>query len=299
MSFIISMAFFKFVPITNGMKNILILTDFSEKSWNSIIYTLGLFQNEQCHFHLLNAEDRNDNQLEDHSFNQVDLIQVKNKRDSKRKIEALITKINTLKIKENHTFIPIIEETNIVEATRNQIKTKKIDLIVIGANDIPSKGQITRTSISEEIITKVKCSVLVVPETAVFSGLKEIVFPTDYTNYYEAKLLHYITSKSGYNNAAVRFLYLNKLSDVLSKEQLWNKETLHDYFKDKQHSFHSETNKNFEESLEQFINKKHIDLVVLAAKNLNLLEQILFRPQTATLNYYSKTPFLALHQSNF
>ena len=77
------------------------------------------------------------------------------------------------------------------------------------------------------------------------------------------------------------------------------KETLQDYFKDKQHSFHSEINKNIEESLDQFINRNHIDLIVLAAKNLNLLEQILFRPQTATLDYYSKTPFLALHQSNF
>lgn len=281
------------------MKNILILTDFSKKSWNSIIYALGLFQNEQCNFHLLNAENRNDNEKDDNFYNQVDLIQVKSKRDSKRKIEALITKINTLKIKENHTFIPILEENNIVEATRNQVKTKKIDLIVIGANDIPSKGQITRNSISEEIITKVKCSVLVVPEIAVFTGVKEIVFPTDYTNYYEAKLLHYLTTKSGYNNAAVRFLYLNKLSKTLNKEQLWNKETLQDYFADKQHSFHSEINKNFEESLEQFINEKYIDLIVLAAKNLNLLEQILFRPQKATLNYYSKTPFLALHQSNF
>ena len=66
------------------------------------------------------------------------------------------------------------------------------------------------------------------------SRLKEIAFPTDYTNYYEAKLLHYLTSKSGYNNAAVRFLYLNKLSEILNKEQRWNKETLKDYFADKQ-----------------------------------------------------------------
>ena len=299
MSFIISMALFKFVPIIYAMKNILILTDFSNKSWNSITYALGLFQNEQCNFHLLNAGNRYDIEQESDSFNQVELVHVNNKRDSKRKIEALITKIKALKIKGNHSFIPIIDENNIVEATRNQIKTKRIDLIVIGANDIPSKGQITRNSVSEEIITKVKCSVLVVPEIAEFNSLKEIAFPTDYTNYYEAKLLHYLTSKSGYNNAAVRFLYLNKNSEILDKEQQWNKETLHDYFEDKQHSFHAVINNNLEESLEEFINNKNIDLIVLAAKNLNLLEQIFFRPQTTTLNYYSKTPFLALHQSNF
>jgi len=113
------------------MKNILILTDFSKKSWNSIIYALGLFQKEQCNFLLLNAENRNYNEIDDDCYNEVDLIQVKNKRDSKRRIEALIAKINTLKLKGNHTFIPILDENNIVEATRNQIKTKKIDLIII------------------------------------------------------------------------------------------------------------------------------------------------------------------------
>lgn len=299
MSFIISMALIMFVPIINGMKNILILTDFSNKSWNSITYALGLFQNEQCNFHLLNAGNRYDVEQDNDAHNQVELVKVNNKRDAKRKIEALIAKIKTLEIKGNHSFIPIIDEKNIVEATRNQIKTKKIDLIVIGANDIPSKGQVTRNSISEEVITKVKCSVLIVPETAQFNRLKEIAFPTDFTNYYEAKLLHYLTSKSGYKNAAIRFLYLNKNCEVLDKEQQWNKETLHDYFEDKQHSFHTKINNNLEESLEEFINKKSIDLIVLAAKNLNLLEQILFRPLTPTLNYYSKTPFLALHQSNF
>ncbi|UMB59847.1 universal stress protein [Lutibacter sp. A80] len=281
------------------MKNILILTDFSKKSWNSIIYALGLFRDEKFNFHLLNAGNRYENEPVDKHLQDVDLVEVGSKIDAKSNIETLINKINTLKIKGDHTFIPILDKNNIVEATRNQVKTKKIDLIVIGANDIPSKGQITRNSISEEIITKVKCSVLVVPETAVYTKINEIVFPTDYTNYYEAKLLHYLTSKSCYTNAAVRFLYLNKNSEVLTEEQLWNKETLQDYFTEKQHSFHSEINKNFEQSIEQFINKMHIDLIVLAAKNLNLLEQILFRPQMATLDYYSKTPFLALHQSNF
>ncbi|UMB52668.1 universal stress protein [Lutibacter sp. A64] len=299
MSFIITTAFFKFVAIINGMKNILILTDFSKKSWNSITYALSLFQNEQYNFHLLNAGNRYENEWDINHHQETNLVQASAKKDAKKQIEALVNKIDTLKIKGNHTFIPILDEKNIVEATRNQIKTKKIDLIVIGANDIPSKGQITRNSISEEIITKVKCSVLVVPETAVYTKINEIVFPTDYTNYYEAKLLHYLTSKSCYANAAVRFLYLNKNSEILTEEQRWNKETLQDYFTEKQHSFHSEINKNFEKSIEQFINKMHIDLIVLAAKNLNLLEQILFRPKMATLDYYSKTPFLALHQSNF
>lgn len=280
------------------MKNILILTDFSDKSWNSIIYALGLFQNEPCTFYVLNAAKRVENEIQEIEDNQLELAQVKNKRDLKRAFDKLFQKIDTLSLKNDHIFYPIIDETYIIEATRNQIKNKNIDLIVIGADDMPLKGKITKNSISEDVITKVKCSVLVVPKEAKFNSLNKIVFPTDYTNFYEAKLLEDLISNVDYSNSKLSFLYLCKKTEALNKEQNWNKETLHDYFINKQHDFHSVVNKHLEQSLENFINSMQINLVVLAAKNLNLLEQILFRPKIENLNYYSNIPFLALHQSN-
>ncbi|WP_157961073.1 universal stress protein [Lutibacter citreus] len=281
------------------MKNVLILTDFSKKSWNSIEYVLELLQNTQCSFHLLHAGKRYENEIEDEIHDQLELVKVYSKRDSKRAFDKLIQKINLLSIKGDHTFIPIIDDNNIVEATRNQVRNKKIDLIVIGADDMTINGKKNKKSISEEVITKVKCSVLIVPEDACFNRLNEIGFPTDYTNFYEGKLLQDLTNRDCYSNSSIRFLYLSKEIYKLSKEQTWNKETLHDYFINKNHSFNSKVNKNLEESIEEFIKEKKVNIIVLAAKNLNLLEQILFRPKKENLEYYSKTPFLAMHQSNF
>ncbi|WP_298365228.1 universal stress protein [uncultured Lutibacter sp.] len=281
------------------MKNVLILTDFSDKSWNSIEYALGLFQNTQCTFHLLHAGKRNENEVENEIYDQFQMVKVFNKRDTKRAFDVLLQKLKTLSLKGNHKFVSVLDNNNIVEAARNQIKNNKIDLIVIGADDMTLKGKINKNSISEDVITKVKCSVLVVPEEARFTGLFQIGVPTDFTNFYEAKLLQDLTNRGSYSNSALRFLYLSKENDKLNKEQSWNKETLHDYYINKEHSFHSEVNPNLEISMQKFIEEKKIDIVVLAAKNLNLFEQILFRPKTERLDYYSKTPFLALHQSNF
>jgi nucleotide-binding universal stress UspA family protein len=287
-----------FVLLIINMKNVLILTDFSDKSWNSIAYALALFQNDSCNFHVLNAGKREENEIQEISNHEIELVPVKNKRDLKRAFDKLFQKIDTLPLQKGHFFFQIIDESNIIEATRNQVKTKNIDLIIIGADDLFLKEKLNKNSISEDVITKVKCSVLVVPTEAKFNGLNEIGFPTDYTNFYEAKLLENLLSKVSYGSSALRFLYLCKKKTLLNKEQKWNKETLHDYFIEKEHSFHSEINKNPEESLEYFIDSMKINLVVLAAKNLNLLEQILFRPKIENLNYYSNTPFLALHQSN-
>ena len=145
------------------------------------------------------------------------------------------------------------------------------------------------------IITKLKSSILVVPFEARFSKLKEIAFPTDFTNFKEAKLLQNITGLLSAHKSSTNFVYMAKKDGKLDKEQLWNKETLHDYFKEQPHSFHVEVNENFELSIESFIDKSGIDLIVMAAKNLNLFEQILFRPKLKNIKYYFKTPFLVLH----
>ena len=283
-----------------SMKNILILTDFSDNSWNSITYALALLQKKSCNFYLLNGVNTYENEFEDESSNQLLLVKNKNGKDSENEFAKLLEKIDTSPLKGNHNFIPIIADTNIIEAARLQINEKKINLVVIGTNGMLSNGKQNNISpIAEDIITKLKSSILVVPFEARFKGLKEIAFPTDYTNFSEAKLLQNITSLLSSHQSSISFVYMAKKNDELDKEQQWNKETLHDYFLEQPHSFHNEINENFELSIEDFINKNEIDLIAMAAKNLNLFEQILFRPKIKNIRYYFKTPFLVLHQFNY
>ncbi|WP_456378350.1 universal stress protein [Lutibacter sp.] len=280
------------------MKNILVLTDFSDNSWNSITYALALFNNESCNFYLLNGMNAYENEFADETSNQ--LLLVKNKKNSKKEFTKLLDKIANSPLKGAHTFIPISTDIDVISAARSEIKDKRINLVVIGTNGMLSNGKQNNISpIAEDIITKLKSSILVVPFEARFNGLKEIAFPTDYTNFREAKLLLNIIDLLSAYKATTSFVYMAKNSDKLDKEQQWNKETLHDYFLNYPHSFHNEINKNFELLIENFIQKHTIDLIVMAAKNLNLFEQIFFRPKMKNIKYYFKTPFLVLHQSKY
>lgn len=282
-----------------SMQNILILTDFSKNSWNSLEYALSIFQNRSCNFYLLNGVNTYENEFENESSNQLLLVKNKNEKDSKKEFAILLEKINVSPLKSNHKFISITAETDIISAARNQIKEKKINLVVLGTNGMLSNGRQNNISpIAEDVITKLKCSILVVPNEASFKGLKEIAFPTDYTNFYEAKLLQNITNVLSYHESPISFVYMAKKNRELDKEQRWNKDTLQDYFKDQPHSFHVEVSENFEASIESFVDKRDVDLIVMAAKNLNLFEQILFRPKIKNIKYYFKTPFLVLHQFN-
>lgn len=295
MSFIINTPLFSFVVLIKVMRNILILTDFSSNSWNSIEYSLGLFQNKAYDFYLLNASDIQEDEFENVADDDGGIATVKKVKDSKKEFDTLIKKINLSPLKGEHKFIPISVEANLISAVKNQIKIHTIDLIVMGTNGLSSQGKMNIGSISEDIITKVKCSTLVVPKDARFTGLNEIAFPTDYTYFYEAKLLQNINNLFDYKSSTFRFVYVAKNSEVLDKEQLWNKETLRDYFVNCAHTFHSELNKNLELSIQKIIDEFNVDIVIMAAKNLNLFEQILFRPKINSIKYYAKTPFLILH----
>jgi len=272
------------------MNNILILTDFSDNSWNSIMYALALLKNKSCNFHLLNGINLYEDKL----------VENTHRKDSKKEFTKLADKIAISPLKGDHKFFPIIADTDIIKAARVQIKEKNINLVVIGTNGMLSNGKQNNISpIAEDIIKKLKTSILVVPFEARYNELKEIAFPTDYTNFREAKLLQNTIDLLSFHKSSISFVYMAKKNDELDKEQQWNKETLHDYFLNQPHSFHNEINENFELLIENFIQKNTIDLIVMAAKNLNLFEQILFRPKIKNIKYYFRTPFLVLHQSNY
>ena len=277
------------------MNNILILTDFSANSWNSIEYALGLFANKTCCFYLLNVSDDQEDEFESFTNQSGALATVKKVKNSQKKFTELAYKIKMSGLKGGHSFTPISIKNNLVNAVKSEIKSKQIELIVIGTNGLSSQGKMHIGSISEDIITKVKCSTLVVPKEASFTKLNEIAFPTDYTYFYEAKLLQNIKELFNFKQAFLRFVYLSKNNEVLDKEQLWNKETLRDYFINSPHDFYAEINQNMELSIQKIIDDFGIDLIIKKKKNLYLFEQILFRPKIHTIKYYSKTPFLILH----
>jgi hypothetical protein len=51
-----------------------------------------------------------------------------------------------------------------------------------------------------------------------------------------------------------------------------------------------------EAAVQEFTESKGIDLIVMVAKNLNILQRVLFRPRVEKLSYHIKIPFLILHE---
>ena len=279
------------------MKNILIPTDFSENAWNAIEYALQFFGKSSCNFYILHVSTSADSPYREEVVTQGDIkVSAAVKSPSKKLLHKTIERIiKSPYSNSKHKFYPVMDRHYIINSIRKQVVEKKIDFIVMGTRGASGINRLAVGSNTGNVITKVKCTTLVVPENAKFECLKELAFPTDFSSFYHAETLQPMADIVEANHAAVRALHINRTRDELNEDQKKNKEFLDDYFNNQEHSFHFLSSQHIEDAMQDFVENKHINLIAMLAKNLNYLQKILFHPTTSKASYYTDVPFLVLH----
>jgi len=279
------------------MKNILLPTDFSSNSWNAIQYALEFLQKKKCNFFLLHVTT-----ITDYANGDTPIIPMSESiekallAESKIELQKLLKKIKNQYNNKKHNLFVLTSVDYFIDAVRNHIEERDIELIVMGTKGASGIKKIIIGSNSGDIITKVKCPVLVVPEKAIFKMPQEIAFPTDYNLFYQTKILSGISELAKMYDAAIRILHVAKKDEKLTNYQKENKEYLHSFFMDEKHSFHKVTNRKIEAGVQCFVESRNIDLIVMIAKNLNLFQQILFKPTVEEISYHTEIPFLVIHE---
>lgn len=280
------------------MKNILIPTDFSENSWNAIKYALKLYKQTRCSFHLLHVSNVNALVAGEISSSPSSALVIDHdqKIDAKTSLKALVKKIDNQSLNIRHSFITHSDNGFLIDAIKNKVLENNIDLIIMGTKGASGLKEVIIGSNTGDVITRVKCPVLVVPEEASFIKPREIAFPTDYNLLFTSKILDTILDVARLHQSSIRIVHIRKRDDRLTEEQERNKEILHDYFKDNEHSFHTITSNKLESALQYFTESRNIDMISMVAKNLNFFQQLLFKPTVEDISYHVKLPFLVLHE---
>lgn len=279
------------------MKNILIPTDFSKNSLNAIEYALNLFKNTSCNFYLLHVT-----LIPNYAAGDVPIIPtevvLENSllKQAKDELDDLQKRIQKTAPNSKHHFFTISKYNFFIDAVKDVIKEKNIELVVMGTKGASGLSEVLIGSNTGDLITKIKCPVLVIPENAVFKIPEEIAFPTDYEIFYDTHILKTISEFIKMYNAAIRILHITKKNETLTEAQLENREFLNDYFLDENHSFHRVTSNKIENGVQCFVESRNIDIIIMVAKNLNLFQRILFKPTVEEISYHIEIPFLVLHE---
>ncbi len=287
------------MPLTKntGMKQILIPTDFSDNAWNALKYGLELFKKSKCTFYLLHVDPLPPYSGTGTAFHAASKNLENNiLEDARAKLRELIDRIEKLPLNAKHTFVTIAISDFFVDTIKREAEEKKIDFIIMGTKGATGLKKVTMGSNTGDVITKVKCPLLAVPENAVYSKPKEIAFPMDFYLGYDVKVLDVLIELALLNKAALRILHVSKKGEELSEEQSKNKDFLEDYLMNVEHSFHFVSGTKLEVAVQCFVESRNIDMIAMVAKNLNYFQRILFRPSVEQISYHTEIPFLVLHE---
>jgi len=280
------------------MKNILLPTDFSENSYNAIAYALRHFENSKCNFYVLHVTTIDVLVGADTVYltSQEEIENVYTK-PAKQQLVALLKRISkSFKPNENHKFYTLTDYNFIIESIRKHVKEKKIDLIVMGTKGASGLKEFIIGSNSGDVITKVRCTSLIVPENATYKAIEEIAFPTDFSLSYDIQTLQPISDILKEKKAFLRILHITKKNAELNIEEQSNKDLLEDFFDGYKHSFHFLTHNKIESAIQSFVESRDIDIIVMVAKNLNYFQHLLFHTRVEKISYHTDIPFLVLHE---
>lgn len=281
------------------MKNILIPTDFSENSWNALKYALLLFGSSECNFYLLHV-------VEPYVYPAGDMPRTSFREEfdglarsrAREKLRDIVLRVEDEMPGCRPDFILLSEYDYFIDAIRKQAEEKKADLIVMGTKGASGIKEMMVGSNTGDVITKVKCPVLAVPEHVIFRTPEQIAFPTDFSIPYSAKVLNTMFSMADRYSSVIRVLHVVKnAGESLTEEQKANKELLKDYLNNREYSFHTlTTEKNLGEAIQNFTGIMEVDWIAMMAKKLNFFQQTLFKPTVARISYHTRVPFLVLHE---
>lgn len=276
------------------MMNILIPTDFSKNAHNAIRYALDHFAEIPVNFYILHVSPKEAGYKEDGLFELQEKEQVI--QAARRMLQKEIKTCKLFAKNTSHIFYPLYENMLLVEAIRKHVEEKEINYILMGTKGATKINRNEIGSNSSDVITKVKCSILVIPENARFNKIKNIAFLTDYNYIYRNKVINSLSQVLQLQEAALRILHIRCQSTGLNASQTDNKGFLHYFFRENRHSFHFLENKNIETGIQDFVETWEIDMIAIVAKNLNLIQRLLFKPTINSINYQSEVPFLILHE---
>ncbi|WP_420322017.1 universal stress protein [Flagellimonas sp.] len=277
-------------------KRILFPTDFSQNSFNAIRYGMKLYEDQYCEFYFLNAFQVNMYTLDNMMVPEPgDSTYDAAKKQSEEGFVKLKGILNLQGDNPKHTYHTISNFNYLLEAVRDTIAKKDIDLVMMGTKGLTrseSKAFGTNTvNIMEKIV---ECPVMAIPEQFDYTPPKQIVFPTDYKANFKRRELKYLLEIAKLHNSQIHVVHVERESKLSSKQEN-NKELLEDILYGVDFENHVLPKGKVQETIFSFIENRKCDMVVFVNKKHWFFGSILAHPLVKELGYDATIPILELN----
>ncbi|MEL0456021.1 universal stress protein [Flavobacteriaceae bacterium SZ-1-7] len=278
-------------------RKILLPTDFSKNAWQAITYAIELYKKEQCDFYILNVFSASGDIIGGLiNMEPGGALYETTKLESENNLAKIL---DMLAFRDHgntkHHFETISVYNHVVEAIKNVVEGKDIEIIIMGTKGKTSARNGMFGGVAINVMEKVRnCPVIVVPELAKHNIPKEIVFPTSYKTHLKRKELQYLIDLTKNCSAAIRVLHVLEEA-ALSEEQLSNKKLLAEYFNGIPHTFHFLKHIDVPSAINCFVQSRESDMVAFINKKHMFFGSILSHPLVKEIGNDSTVPIMVMH----
>lgn len=278
-------------------RNILLPTDFSKNAWRAIVYALDLYKNDTCNFYVLNVFTATSNIIDSLiNMEPGSELYESAKLNSENGLAKALDMISFHEEKNSkHNFVPISTYNNPLEAIKNIVEDKDIELIIMGTKGKTGSRKVSYGSTAMYVMEKVRnCPVIVVPEKAKHTLPAEIVFPTNYKSNFKKRELNYMVEIAKTCKSSIRVMHVAE-EKTLNNKQIENKKLLEEILKNVDYSFHVLSSMDIPSAINCFIESRDSDMVAFINKKHSFFGSMLTQPLVKEIGYYSKVPILVMH----
>lgn len=149
------------------MNKVLVPVDFSDTSFNALLYALRLFKHSGLEITVLNTFDVNSSAF---AMKSMDRIM---REDAEREMEKLVKKVQ--KIEPDAVLQTKVIKGGAVSAITSMGNSPEYDYVVMGTKGASGLKEVFIGSVAGAVISRIKAPVLVVPDGYVFEPVKEFV----------------------------------------------------------------------------------------------------------------------------
>lgn len=278
------------------MKQILLPTDFSDYALNAIFTAIKLQHKNPCHFILLHTyEPDTRNITSRQNVARAGTIYDALHKNAVSKLEETLQAITKVSEDSKHTFSIQAQSGDLASVIRELVPKHDLDFIIMGTKGATGAQRVFFGSNMIRVLKKIRsCPVLAVPRQFNFQSLKNIVFPTEYANFFsKGQLNPLITLAEVWRSQLLIFHVAQEFK--LSEVQKRNKKTLIERIGAISHSFCDVAiHTTVAEAITEFANEQAADMICLVHYHHTFLEKLTQEPIVKKIGFHTEIPLLVL-----
>lgn len=279
------------------MKRILFPTDFSQAAKAAFVYALRFADNFDAELILLHVYDLPivDTppmpEMTKEIFDIVEMNQFESFREELPELHKIAEKkgLGHVRIKNMLLYGDLVYNINKVT------KDEDVDFIVMGTKGASGLRETFIGSTTASVISNSDVPVLAIPEEAEFHHrIKNIAFTTQYREKDNDALKSALEIADKFK-ATIQCLYIKNPDDPTDIDERIAEWRM--YYRDKNIDFFNIAGDHIEQTILDFIESQHVDMLVMRKHKRGFFEGLFHRSLTKKMAYHTKVPLLVFHEN--